>query len=371
MISGKIPLSNFCVPFDFDGDRFLFLDYLTKDKRKICIFYTISKKDMYEYKIEKDFGHISHMKIFYKEDNKIFLCRNNNECEIHLIDENFTCIESWKHIGNDNISSFVYIKESKITEEYKIKIKSKRNQKKKINDCGNFLVENDSKRIILKKNKSNIKNNRNKNINLEQVQGESTILNININSGLSSNNYKNIKILNNTENIEKTPKNKNRQTLLNKYDNEIRGESNFSNRQLKKEKTDGIDIYNRNKFYEENRSDLYKKNEYHIFIKDKIMKPSIIKNNKDSQNTFDIEKENYCRNTYYIITLDKNGNVNLYNNRKVQNIFNLYEIDNVDEKYKKVELFSVGFPYYIIMNELYIAISTDHGLFVISNSLDE
>ena len=90
------------------------------------------------------------MKLINKDDNKIFLCRNNNNCEIHSLDENFTCIESWKHIGSDNISSFVYIKESKITDEFINKI----NIKKYIgnNDCYNFIEDNNSKGI-LKNNK--------------------------------------------------------------------------------------------------------------------------------------------------------------------------------------------------------------------------
>jgi hypothetical protein len=150
ILKGKIQLSNYCVPFDFDGDRFLFLDYITKEKRKICIYYTLSNLDTYEYVIEKELGHISHMKLINKNDNKIFLCRNNNNCEIHLLDENFTCIESWKHIGTDNISSFAYIKKSNITEEFRNRI----NIKKYIGniDYYNFIEANNSKGI-LKNNK--------------------------------------------------------------------------------------------------------------------------------------------------------------------------------------------------------------------------
>ena len=65
------------VPFDFDGDRFLFLDYTTKDERRISVFFTSSQKEEYHYCIKQDFGHISHMKLL--PNNKIFLCRKNKD----------------------------------------------------------------------------------------------------------------------------------------------------------------------------------------------------------------------------------------------------------------------------------------------------
>ena len=69
---------------------------------------------------------------------------------------------------------------------------------------------------------------------------------------------------------------------------------------------------------------------------------------------------------YFIVTLDKDGNINLFNNKNQITLFNIYNINNIDNKYKKLEFFSVGFPYYIVVNEIYFCITTDHGLFVIS-----
>ena len=77
------------------------------------------------------------------------------------------------------------------------------------------------------------------------------------------------------------------------------------------------------------------------------------------------ENENYA-----ILTLDKNGTLNIFNHKKQKTLFNIYNISNIDNKYKKMEFFSVGFPYYIVVNELYFAITTDHGLFVISKNND-
>ena len=371
-ISGRIDMSNYSVPFDFDGDRFLFLDYSSKDIRKICIYYTLTDRDMYEYTISKDYGHISHMKIIYSEENKIFLCRNQNQCEIHLIDDNFTCIESWEHIGNDAISSYVYIKESKLTEEFKTKINKKKNNKIDIEmqEYDNYIIENNNKLKRLKKNKPTNKNR--KNIKIDILQGASTLLNINNNSLLSSSN--NIKMnlnylnigYNHTENIGKSPKKNNFKSQFNNGDNSSKREFNSSDRKQYKSKIDGVEIYTKRNLIK-NFIDKDTKNNNIIPIEDKNDGENYIK----SDNNTVIENENCNINNYYIITLDKNGNVNLYKEHKVKKIFNLYEIQNIDDNYKRTEFFSVGFPYYIIMNELYIAITTDHGLFVISNSEDE
>ena len=64
IVKGNIEMFNFCVPFDFDGDKFLFLDYQTKYIRRICVYYTISQEiPPFVHKINNDFGHISHMKL--------------------------------------------------------------------------------------------------------------------------------------------------------------------------------------------------------------------------------------------------------------------------------------------------------------------
>ena len=76
---------------------------------------------------------------------------------------------------------------------------------------------------------------------------------------------------------------------------------------------------------------------------------------------------------YYIITLDIEGNFNMYcyNSEKNEEIkmtlFNLYNIQNIEKKYKDTKFFSLGFPYYITMNENYYIITTDNGIFVINS----
>ena len=371
--SGKIEMSNFSVPFDFDGDRFLFLDYRTKEIRRICIHSVLNDKNIYEYNISKAFGHISHMKLISSEDNKIFLCRNNNQCEIHLMDDNFTCIQSWDHIGKDVISSFVYIKESKLTEKFKRKLKSKKNKVKNDNkidiNYDNYIIKSNITKS--KKNKTNFRNKKT-NLKFENLQGTSSILNINNKSLISSlykdkvNHNNNLYQYNQPENYEI------RKMKSMSQNNSSRREFNSSEKSEKNE--NGVEIYNKRNIQNNlieltNQNSFTTKKNNIIFNKRKLNDNGQvnIQSYKDNNITVDLDNENYNNSNYYIITLDKNGNVNLYNNLKLGKIFNLYEIENIEEKYKKKEFFSVGFPYYIIMNEFYIAITTDHGLFVVSN----
>jgi len=375
--SGKIEMSNFSVPFDFDGDRFLFLDYITKEKRRICIHSILNDKNVYEYNISKSFGHISHMKLISSEDNKIFLCRNNNQCEIHLIDDNFTCVQSWEHFGNDVISSFVYIKESKLTEKFKKKLKSKKKNNKndiKIDiNYDTYIIKN--YRTKSKKNKSFFRNKKSK-LKLNNLQGTSSILSINNNSLVSSL-YKGKVTHNNNLYRYNQPENYEiRKMKSMSQNNSSRREFNSSEKSGKNR--NDVEIYNKRNLQNNlieltNQCSFTPKHNNIIFNKEKLDgKGQItIKSYKDNNITMDIDKENFYNSNYYIITLDKNGNVNLYNNLKLGKIFNLYEIQNIEEKYKKKEFFSVGFPYYIIMNEFYIAITTDHGLFVVSNIENE
>ena len=119
IIQGTIKMSNYLVPFDFNGDQFLFLDYISKNERMITVVYTATKKEQYNYLIkDRAYGHISHMKLL--PNNKIFLVRNNKECEIHLMNKRFDTIEKWIHLGEEVISSYAYINNNKDTNDNKI-----------------------------------------------------------------------------------------------------------------------------------------------------------------------------------------------------------------------------------------------------------
>ena len=128
---------------------------------------------------------------------------------------------------------------------------------------------------------------------------------------------------------------------------EFRSINEYKNKKLKK-------IKDENKFFKLLDKNMVKRNgSYNHYIQDK---------DKPTERSF-----NQNEKKIYILTVDLNGNFNLYHKNKNKTIFNLYNISNIDNKYKENEFFSMGFPYYVAMNSKYYAISTDHGIFVLSN----
>ena len=240
IINGTIEMSNYNVPFDFDGDKFLFLDYKSKDERRICIYFTLTKIPMIVHFINKDFGHISHMKLM--TDNKIFLCRNYNQCEIREITkDSFNIIEKFTHIGYEVIASDVYINGMKIYDEE--------------NSFENFNKE--------------IKEN-------------------------------------NEENINELNSNKN--------------DSNNGPLYLK------LNNKNNDKYSVDSKNYLYNEN---TIRKLNSVPKKIIK---------EVNDENEDDNIF-IATLDIDGNVNIYHNKKEICLFNLYKIENIEKDYKYKNFF--------------------------------
>ena len=67
----------------------------------------------------------------------------------------------------------------------------------------------------------------------------------------------------------------------------------------------------------------------------------------------------------YIVTLDIDGNINLYNEGQEKVLFNLYNLSTIEKDYKEKQFFSMGYAYYIKTNLHYFCISSDHGCFII------
>ena len=408
IIQGTIKMSNYVVPFDFDGDQLLFLDYISKNERTINVIYTATKKEKYYYIIKgQNYGHISHMKLL--PNSQIFLCKNNNECEIHLMNKDFELIEKWIHIGEDVISSYIYIK--------KIKIKNDNfNKKNKLLFQSNNNDNDDNE---------DYNNNNNNNSNIEEKSEDEIKTNIlklldnKMNSktkkGVINNNQTiNINTFHpNTDKVNKIALKKKKKMLISSNGNEIdinytENNHNILNKKnlinnihslnpsLDNSSRRDINITVENKKITSNRnSKTNTATKYNLLTSDKKKKSSKnslssieiygkkkqngikTKMNKISQNNSsnnvdneeDVTIINYKEfEQFSIFTLDKNGSVNVFNNRKQKTLFNIYNINNIDNKYKKIEFFSVGFPYYIVANESYIGITTDHGLFVMSKN---
>ena len=88
---------------------------------------------------------------------------------------------------------------------------------------------------------------------------------------------------------------------------------------------------------------------------------SLIKQNPKIFTTFD------SSNTF-IITLDVNGNVNIFENNNETTLFNLYKLSTISKEHKDKQFFSMGFAYYIKTDLHYFCISTDHGCFIIERT---
>ena len=81
---GKYKLTNYCVPFDFDGKNYIIIDFKEKHKRIFYVYDIIIKEMKQNLEIEtiknNPIGHISHLKII--KNDMIFIVQSYNICEI-------------------------------------------------------------------------------------------------------------------------------------------------------------------------------------------------------------------------------------------------------------------------------------------------
>ena len=376
IIKGEIEMYNYATPFDFDGDRFLFIDYESDTIRRICIYYTLTKKEPFIYKISNGFGHISYMKFLLND--KIVLCKNQKICEIYKIDENFRLLESWEHNGNEMIAMNIYIEGTKDTKSFLDDSYTNLSFNKKYNENESQTVEINFQKG--KKNRNNYKNHHldniyvmsPKNINPKRKAYEKEKYNSSTLRELN-----NDKLL--TKKSMKIQYDMNNKYFYQNYNSDINNRIN----KFEKEEDD-VAIYSKYKTPSINKNKSI--NEYRKKRKGKLIDENnnnythlsdkeLIKRNGSFQNIMQDKNKITERSFYqnekkvYIITVDVNGNFNLYYNNKNKTIFNLYNISNIDITYKEGEFFSMGFPYYVAMNSKYYAISTDHGIFVLSNNI--
>ena len=334
---GKIPMTNYIVPFCFDGENFAWVEFIGEDKRNICIanvLNNIIQKNNnnnvvpYKKELDKKFGHISHLKILDK--TKIFLVHSLNICEIRQLNNDFTLLESFKHIGDE-----VYAVDIYYHNEY---MKYKDNEKE---SNLNFILDNNVLNV----------NNKNNNKLKEEKSNE---------------NYKNnFIIINGRNNDETISKNEN--------DSKIHNDE----RAFEKSKTEYIKKIkqNTNNNNNNNNNNNDNKDKYYIDNFDNISensgdRKSIENNFENNENKKNINFKNYhCDSdidlSFSIITLDIDGNINLFQYGKESTLFNLYDFKDISQKIKDEQFFSMGYEYYIKSNLNYFCISTDQGCFII------
>lgn len=333
---GRLPMTNYIVPFCFDGEYFAWVEFTGADKRNVCMANVINgfvqknnttnNDNIYKKCIDENFGHISHLKILDK--TKVFLVRSLNKCEIRQLNNDFTLLESFEHNGDEVYAIDIYF--------HNECLRYKDNEKESSNI--NFLLEN--------KNNINISN---KNIdNISQLNDEKSHDNNNI-------------FINGKMNDETFSKNENE---LNKED-----------KPLKKSRTDFISQKIKQNIKQNNNDKNNKFIENLINISDNSEhKKSIINNFENNENKKNINFKNYqCDSdidlSYSIISLDIDGNVNLYQYGKENTLFNLYDFKDIPQKMKNDRFFSMGYEYYIKSNLNYFCISTDQGCFVIKKNI--
>ena len=118
-INSSINMSNFCVPFDFDGKNYIFVDFLKENQRMFNIYDLDSKSSKISFEIEKykeKIGHISLLKIL--NEDLMFLVRDYSICEIR--DLNFELKLSFNNQGNEILAFDVFYSDEKSFETLNI-----------------------------------------------------------------------------------------------------------------------------------------------------------------------------------------------------------------------------------------------------------
>ena len=325
---GRLPMTNYIVPFGFDGENFAWVEFIGPGERNICIANVINNinnvnnnlnnnnnlVETYKKNIDnKKFGHISHLKIL--NESRIFLVHSLNICEIRQLNQDFTLIESFKHLGDEVYAVDVYY-----PNEY---LKMKNDDK-----MSSDILLYSSNLMKITKHDNNYKK---------------TFIDKNL--------------INNKEEISKNEENqyleKSKTVVIKKKRKKMIETGSFSNNKISEFNNEKIKVNVSNNSEYSNSNNIKK-----------INIESINKEKNKEQ-----EKESSTDVSYSIITLDIDGNVNLYQYGEEITLFNLYNLKDISEKNKKDKFFSMGYEYYIKSNLEYFCISTDQGCFVVKKSL--
>lgn len=104
---GSIKMTNYCVPFDFDGKNYVFVDFIQEKNRKFTIHNIERQENILDFQIEQfkeKIGHISLLKIL--NENLMFLVRDYNICEIR--DFKFELKRSFNNNGNEILAFDIF-----------------------------------------------------------------------------------------------------------------------------------------------------------------------------------------------------------------------------------------------------------------------
>ena len=154
-VSNTISTTNYSVPLDFDGKRYLWVEFHSSTDRSICVANVpnLTPNDKpYKFSLNNGIiGHISHAKLL--KDDKVFIVHSLNKCEIRNLDEQFSLVESFKHIGEEVYAvDIIYPNEAEGSNILKVSTNSKniniiKNEMKTVGEN-----ENDEKEMNKEKN---------------------------------------------------------------------------------------------------------------------------------------------------------------------------------------------------------------------------
>lgn len=152
---GRIKSTNYYVPLYFNGFYFCWVEYLNdKEDRNLCVEYLLRDDEIindvkYKFKVDKNYGHISHAKLL--NNNRILIVHQLNKCEIRKFDENFNLLESFTHIGNEVYAIDIFYQEEKTF--YSENLNEKNNLKNKINTYELYDIKDDNIYKVFKDDK--------------------------------------------------------------------------------------------------------------------------------------------------------------------------------------------------------------------------
>lgn len=107
-------MSNYSVPFDYDGSKLVWIEFLSPTDRTICVQHFEENKK-WSTKLDKNFGHVSFVRLL--PNNMIFLVKELVVCQIRSLDDKFTLIEEFKNSGDEVIACDVVFKDKTHTIE--------------------------------------------------------------------------------------------------------------------------------------------------------------------------------------------------------------------------------------------------------------
>lgn len=106
----EVSMTNYSIPFDYDGERFLWIEFLNEKERNICMF-NFNTQEKWEYRLDKSYGHVSFCRMI--NENQVLIIIKMNLIEIREMNSEFKLIHSYKNIGEEVIAiDFYYLNES-------------------------------------------------------------------------------------------------------------------------------------------------------------------------------------------------------------------------------------------------------------------